>query len=264
MNASGRDDTAFANGVLNGMASYISYCASWYKIRAREVTADLCLAFANVIRLAVCGDDSIAFLPCMSGEARSSFVARLRENIASFGFKAKAFASNRIVDAVFLGHRPVRVAGRYFWSRTIGRALFKLGWQAETKGDGAAWMTGIMDMHKICSPHVPILSDIAECWVQAHNGAKRTPVKLDPNKPWEWMTRGLSLPRYDQQTLEDLALAYSVYRDAERGDLVPTCVSVTAQDIQDCITHVRMYAATGLPHVLDHWVLKHMVWVDEQ
>ncbi len=264
MTASGRDDTAFANGVLNGIAMFCSACSAWYNIPLEELTSADLRRFMGVALIAVCGDDSLGFLPFLEDSERLLFLERLRRNISQFGFKAKAFASARVVDAVFLGHRPLRVGGRYFWARTVGRAIFKLGWQAEVKGDPAAHMTGVMDMHQICSPHVPVLSDIAAAWCLAHRGCKRTPVRLDPNKPWEWMTQGLRLPSYQDDTLEDFALAYSVFRDRSRGDLVPCSTKLTVQDILSCIEYCSHWAATGLPSVLDHWVLRHMIWVDEQ
>ncbi len=264
MNASGRDDTAFANGVLNGVAMFASATAAWYDVPVVALSTELLRKFAGIAKIAVCGDDSLGFLPFLPPARRSAFLDRLRVNIALFGFSAKAFASNRIQDAVFLGHRPLRVAGRWFWTRTVGRALFKLGWQSQPKGDAAAHMTGVMDMHVICSPHVPILADIAAAWCAAHAGLKRTPPKLDPHKPWEWMTRGLSLPHYDGDTLRDMAAAYSVTRDGCRGDLPCDEVILTVADIQSAIDYVTFWAKTGLPHVLSHPVLKHMVWIDEQ
>lgn len=264
MNASGRDDTAFANGVLNGVAMFASACASWYNVDLLALNESHLRSFLEIAKIAVCGDDSLGFLPFLPIVERRAFLERLRANIARFGFKAKAFASSRIFDAVFLGHRPLRVGSRWYWTRTIGRAIFKLGWQAEPRGDPAAHMTGIMDMHTICSPHVPIIADMANAWVNAHTGLKRKAVSIDPNKPWEWMTKGLVLPTYDRQTLIDCAAAYSVSADLCRGDLLAHDVVVTPADIQSTIDYVAAWSNTGLPHVLSHPVLKHIVWIDEQ
>lgn len=264
MNASGRDDTAFANGVLNGFASFLSAAAAWYGVELLSLTARQVRSFAKFCKLAVCGDDSLGFLPALSLEHRLRFIRAFRKNLATFGFKAKAFASSRLVDAVFLAHRPTLVGKNWFWGKTVGRAIFKLGWQSEIKGDVMAWLTGVCDMHQLCSKHVPVLYDFADAWSVARGGFKRTPVVFDQHRPWDWMTAGLDVPNYDQSTLLSLAEAYSVVRDAATGSFEPCDVALTVDDILSCIAYVRHMLRFGAPVCLDHWVLRHMVWVDEQ
>lgn len=262
MNASGRDDTALANALLNGFAMYLSVTAAWCRVELREVTREHLEYIRTVLQLAVCGDDALGFLPETSEQDRKRFLEALRANLARFGFIAKAFASERYEDAVFLGHRPLPVGGRWYWARTLGRCLYKLGWQAGTRGDGTAWMRGVMQMHDLCSGHVPVLSDIARTFLRETEGYKVTEIRLDPNKPWEWM--GRFGPRdYDDSTIEALARVYSVRKDLCRQDLSPTDVLVTADDVRDLCRYVRE-AVKAQPTVLDHWLLKHMVWVDEQ
>jgi len=263
MNASGRDDTALANAVLNGFAMFLSAAAAWYNIDLLSLTPCHLRRFAEIAQIGICGDDALGFLPWLCEEARTGFLVRLRANLSKFGFQAKAYASDRFEDGVFLGHRPLPVDGEWHWSRTIGRCIYKLGWQASLNGDPTAYMAGVMAMHDVCSCQTPILIDIARAWLAQHRGGKITALEPDPNKPWEWMNAGLLNPLYQLDTLEALARAYSVHRDRARGDLVPNSVQLTVADLRDCISYVRS-TVSAQPCVLDHWVLRHMVWVDEQ
>jgi hypothetical protein len=263
MNASGRDDTAFGNGVLNGFASFLSAAAAWYGIEIRALTVKLCTSFANICKLAVCGDDSLGFLPGLPIEKRLAFIVAFRKNLAKFGFKAKAFASNRLVDGVFLAHRPVQTRKGWFWGKTIGRAFYKLGTQSTLVGDPLAWLTGVTDMHAICSKHVPILFDACHAWSSSRAKHKRTPIVIDPYRPWEWPNHGLEVPNYDDLTIDCICKAYSVHKDICTGNLEPTDVTIVPDDIKSCIAYVNDMLGRAAPCVLDHWVLRHMIWVDE-
>ncbi len=265
MNGSGRDDTALANGILNGFAMSVCAAAAWYSIPMARVSSSMLSGFlSETCQLSVCGDDALGFLPGMSEQRRLQFVGDLRACLSQCGFAAKAFVSQEFTDAVYLGHRPIRAGGQWWWGRTIGRCIYKLGWQCGIKGDPAAYMTGIMDMHLLCNPHVPIVADMAKAYLRHREGRKRTPVVKDPNKPWEWMCTGLLAPSYDQETLESVADAYSKRRDATTGALVPTETHITVDDLKEAISHIHEVVKSAQPCVLDHWVLKHMVWVDEQ
>ena len=265
MNASGRDDTALANAILNGFAMLLSATAAWYNIPLVNVTPEMADHFGREIaKISICGDDALGFLPSLSAVQRQAFVARLRANLQTFGFVAKAFASDRFHDAVYLGHRPLIVSGKWVWGRTIGRCIYKLGWQSEIKGDPCAYMTGVMDMHLSCNPHVPIVADLARCFNRHREGLKRTPVIKDPHKPWEWMSENLRLPPYDEDTLRCVAEAYSVRRDATRGDLVAAETAMTVSDVKEAIAHIHKTLTSSQATVLDHWVLRQMVWLDEQ
>ncbi len=263
MNASGRDDTALANGVLNGLAVSVSLAATWYRKSVMEIEAPEIKHILTCFRASVCGDDSIIFGPSMSRQVRLDFVTRLSSNISQFGFEAKAFSSDRFYDAVYLGHRPLPVAGRWYWAKTIGRAIYKIGYQMGVVGDPSAHLHGVMQMHSICSPHVPILGDIAHTYLRASSGSKVTPVRIDENKPWTWMTLHVSPGSYADDTLEAVAQAYSVRRDCTRLDLSPFETALTVADIRDCQDHIRATVVRGVS-ALDHWVLERMVLVDEQ
>jgi len=106
------------------------------------------------------------------------------------------------------------------------------------------------------------LSDITEKWMECRQGAKVNEYKFDEYKPWKAMSEG-SPDHYSQDTLESLARAYTVDRRMCRQDLSCEDVFVTAADFEQLILYVRE-RVDGSPCVLDHWLLRHMIWVDEQ
>lgn len=264
MNASGRDDTALANALLNGFAMFLSVAAAWYDVDLRALTSAHISHFKTIVLLSVCGDDALGCVPFVSLEHSKGFCDRAKANISKFGFKAKFFASERLEDCVYLGHRPLPVAGRYYWSRTIGRCLYKLGWQVRIRGDPQAHMRGIMEMHAKVSAHTPILSDIATAWIATRPKAKRNAYVADPDKPWENL--GECGPGYyDSSTLQALARAYTLDANPLRGDLSITSVHITEKDVRECIASCKqcISLAGGAPCVLGHWLLQHMCGVDE-
>lgn len=264
MNASGRDDTALANAILNGFAMLLSVAAAWFDVDLFSLTPAHVEIIKNDLLLSVCGDDALGALPWRSLQFAEAFCARAKANISRFGFKAKFFCSDRLEDCVYLGHRPLPVAGRWYWSRTIGRCLFKLGWQCRIKGDPQAHMRGIMLMHSVVSAHTPILADIAKAWIAARPKAKVNAYKPDPDKPWELL--GDNGPGYyDESTICALARAYSLRKDSLRGDLDLCDVHVTPDQIKACITScvntVRL--SGGAPCAEGSELLRHMCAVDE-
>jgi hypothetical protein len=249
MNASGRDDTALANGILNGFATYLSVAAAWLEIELEELTPAMLAPLKSIIVLSVCGDDSLGSIPPMPEEFMIGFRKRVAQNIAKFGFEAKLETSTRLCDAVYLGMRPYPVAGRWFWGKTIGRATYKMGWVVKKdNADAMAHITGIADMHCLCSRHVPVLSDLAAKIVELRKGAKRTPITIDPDRPWEWTLKGEV--EYDYSTLEHVATTYT-----RKG------VTVRVDDVLDLIKKIR--AIERLPQVLDHWLWRHMIHADD-
>jgi hypothetical protein len=262
MNASGRDDTAFANAVLNGFATVLSITSAWCKVPLMSLTlADLQRTQLDLM-LSVCGDDALGSLPAMDQGEALGFLERSRANLTEFGFIAKMFCSNKLEDAVYLGHRPICIGGKWYWSRTLGRCLYKLGYQTKVVGDPGAHFMGICQMHMVCSKHVPVLSDICRAWLNCRAGAKVNSYVSDSSKPWLEMGK-FGPDGYDYEALESLARAYTVDRRPCRRDLSPNNVKVTAEDFVDLIGYINA-SISGIPCVLDHWLLRHMVWVDEQ
>jgi hypothetical protein len=149
MNASGRDDTALANGVLNGFAAYLSAVAAYLKKDLLKLTIEDYHQAVPHIKISVCGDDSLGCLPEMTADRMQEFCADMSKNIARFGFEAKLQASNKLYDAVYLGHRPYPTRKGWYWGKTIGRASYKMGWVIDKGQDVMAHMTGLADMHML-------------------------------------------------------------------------------------------------------------------
>lgn len=249
MNASGRDDTALANAVLNGLATFVSVAAAWLRKSVFDLTSEDIHSVKDIIVLSVCGDDSLGSLPHVDALRKEQLSKDIAHNIAIFGFEAKLEMSDDISDAVYLGMRPYPTEKGWFWGKTIGRSTYKMGWtMLRGKGDLMAHITGIADMHNLCSHHVPVLSDLASRILELREGCKRTPPYLDPNKPWEWTFK--SGVCYDSITLEYTAQMYS-----KCGRVV------TKSDVLDLIKHIQ--GVDRLPCVLDHWLWRHMVYCDD-
>lgn len=244
MNASGRDDTALANAVLNGVATTLSVVAALAGKELLSLTKGDLLRWREHFSLSVCGDDSLGSLPPFSASEMATLRQRISSNLAEFGFEAKLETSPRLEDAVYLGMRPYPTKSGWFWGKTIGRSTYKMGW-AIVKGtrDIMAHITGIADMHVRCSSHVPILSDLAERIVDLRAGMKRTPPILDENRPWEWTQ--CSGVRYDEVTLLSVAETYGV----------------TVSELQELITQIR--SLKRLPAVIDNPTWRRMVWCDD-
>jgi len=259
MNASGRDDTALANAVLNGFAAYLSACAAWLDVPLMSLTPAMVSACKSDIIMSVCGDDSLGSIPDCTQERREKFCKDMAANIAMFGFEAKLQASTKLYDSVYLGQRPYPTEKGWFWGKTIGRSTYKMGWLIDDKQDLMAHLTGIADMHVLCSAHVPVLSDLAQTIVRLRQKAKRTPVKLDPNRPWEWTFKS-GVP-YDQKTLEAVVSIYNCRRTATTSELSVVDTSITMGEVLGLIEEIQ--GIQQLPYVIRSPVWERMIWVDD-
>lgn len=244
MNASGRDDTALANAILNGVATCLSIIAALLRVDVLELTEDDVRRGLGMFSLSVCGDDSIGALPPFSERQMAELRERISSNLACFGFEAKLGTSPRMEDAVYLGMRPYPTRSGWFWGKTIGRSTYKMGYaMLKGKNDLMAHITGVADMHVRCSSHVPILSDLAETIVRLRTGMKRTPPVRDSNRPWEWTQE--SGVQYDDVTILSVAETYGV----------------SVAEIQQLITQI--HSVGRLPAVIDSAVWRRLVWVDD-
>jgi len=255
MNASGRDDTSLANGVLNGLAMFMSLAAALHGVTIAGLERSHIHSSMNLIRLGVSGDDSLAGIPMVADQ--SAFLSILRRNIASFGFEAKAFISDRPHDAVFLGARPIHYPGGWAWARTLGRSTYKLGWSlCRPTEDGMAKITGIADMVCRTSPGVPILYDLANKILQLRKGAKCTPVPEDERS---WLVEP-NQHSYTDDTLEQLSQAYTRVASANAPwDL--DCSLLTVHSLKGLIKDIE--AIEQLPAVIDNPTWRLLVLLDE-
>lgn len=259
MNASGRDDTAFANAILNGFAAYISATAAWKRKSVFDVTVEDLHSMSDDMILSVCGDDSLGRLPLMGNKRQEEFARDMAANIAKFGFEAKLCLSNKLSDCVYLGMRPYPTRKGWFWGKTIGRATYKMGYVVGKEDiDNLAHITGVADMHVLCSSHVPVLSDLAEQIVKLRTGAKRNVPSLDPEKPWEWTLK--SGVKYDDITLAAVVDAYNFKRTKVR-DFQGEGSNLTLGELQQLILEIRKIDT--LPYILNNPTWRKLIWADD-
>lgn len=200
-NASGRDDTALANALLNGLALSLSLTAAWLNKPIAQLTEwDLSLA-SRVFAIAVVGDDSLVACKVDVEPYRSS----VADNIASFGLSAKIEISQNLHDVTFLGMMPYPVEGRLWWGPTIGRRAYKAFWQCDPIGNLPAWTKGVAEQLALYQC-VPVLSDMANRVLELLPKASITRQTPDENRVWA--ARDSRTPRWTQETLMWLCQRY--------------------------------------------------------
>jgi hypothetical protein len=201
MNASGRDDTALANALLNGIVLSCSIAAAYFNVPVISVQPHHLLRISSMVNIAVVGDDSAV---ACSFDVRP-IQDRIVANIAEFGLVAKAGSSSDLVDLTFLGMMPYVVAGEMYWGPTIGRRLYKAFWQREPTGNLPAWTHGVAQQLAMYQC-VPVLSDMANQVLKLLSGTKITRAASDEYSVWS--NRTIRVPAYDDSTIEWLARRY--------------------------------------------------------
>lgn len=251
MNASGRDDTALANALLNGLVMSISLAAAWFRVDVASLTPDMMSGFFRVSKISIVGDDSIAGIPgtyadgCPLDEA---FYSTVERHIQTFGFLPKFGHSTRWQDIVYLGCRAYKVAGRYHWGPTLGRRLYKHHACLHPEYNPTAWLNGVAEMELLCYNHVPIIRTMAAVVRKLQSNLKVTPYKWDPHQVvWE---RKAKLPPPDYNTYVHLAESYS-------NERVTTTVEMLF-DLEDVILKTD-----SLPVLLDHPTITNFLLVDD-
>lgn len=252
MNASGRDDTALANALLNAIAMSSSIAAAWWGVELKALTATQWQELQGRCRLAVVGDDSIAAIPSRMANGERVDVLAFQEavdrNIRSLGFVPKSTITDRWQDIVFLGCRPYRVRGKLHWGPTLGRRLYKHHCCIHPGRSPIAWLHGVTQMEARCYNHVPVIRAMAIRVNELLSGLKATEYKWDH---WEqnW-DRKAQLPPPDLDTYQQLASAYCVRGNHMTVDML--------LDLEELI-----YKTESLPVLLDHPAITIMLAVDE-
>lgn len=197
-NASGRDDTALANALLNGLALSMSFAAALAGVPVSSVGRAELQRASDLVRIAIVGDDSLV---CCDFQV-SEYADAIQRNIETFGLVVKAEHSRNLWDVTFLGCMPYQTRSGLFWGPTIGRRMYKAFWQADPIGHLPSWTKGVA-MQLSLFTHVPILSDIADrvlTLLDRHTGTatynedKPYHSRLSKTVPWddvtvEWMCR---------------------------------------------------------------------------
>lgn len=205
MNASGRDDTALANALLNGICLALSIAAALAGKDLLDLDHSDVARVHEVCSIAVVGDDSLVGFRCDVGP----MVGAINANLEQFGLVVKSAHSDWLGDVTFLGQMPypVRIGTGvvYYWGPTLGRRLYKAYWQEEPIGNLPAWTLGVAKQLSLYR-HVPVLWEMADQIVRLLPHGKVTAFKHDPNRVWASRTR--ITPFYDDTTLGWLARRY--------------------------------------------------------
>lgn len=202
-NASGRDDTALANALVNGVVLAMAFSAALHGVSTAEVTEEMMVRTSTMLNIAVVGDDSLVacnfdVMPLMGA---------IEEGIKSFGLVVKAEASTELLDVTFLGMMPYPVAGEYYWGPTLGRRLYKAYWQSDPRGNLPAWTRGVAEQ-MLQFPHVPILYEMAQRVDHLLTGFKKTKVVYDQYRVWAMARSSSTPPHWDESTLVGLCHRY--------------------------------------------------------
>jgi len=199
-NASGRDDTALANALLNGLCLSAAFAAELAGVELEDLKPEHFEKASASLRISVVGDDSI--VGCRFDVTKYDVVRHLRR----FGLIVKSETASDIACVTYLGQMPYRVGSKWLWGPTLGRRLFKAYWQCEPIGHPVAWVRGVaqqLSLHR----HVPILVETAEKVLSLTKGPITT--MRDENKPWA--ARNAPTPNWGPETVQALARRYGAH-----------------------------------------------------
>lgn len=240
-NASGRDDTALANALLNGLVLAMSFASALCGKQVEDVTEEDLRHASEHFNIAIVGDDSLVACDMVI----DPYVRAIETGIRAFGLVAVVQHSISLVDVTFLGMMPYMVRGSYYWGPTIGRRLYKAFWQLDPTGKQhlPAWTRGVaQQLGKY--RNVPVMSDLAVKIDQLLTGHVVTRVSRDENRPWTMIED--TLPQWDDSTIDWLCARYP--------GLTPTLVR------EDLITIRRI---ERLPAVVFLWTAQFALAADD-
>lgn len=248
MNASGRDDTALANAVLNGVAMSVSAAASWAGVRPERLEPAVYQEFLSLSKLAIVGDDSLYFLPgtLRSGEAWTDPSSGIKATLQRFGFIAKVGHSTNIKDAVFLGCRPMQHRGQWHWVPTLGRRLYKHHACIHPAASPIPWLRGVAEGEREYLGAVPVLGAMARRTCELLGPGKVTRLAFHEGY-FDWSHRPLG-GEPSEEAYESVAAVYSH-------------LGVTVALLKDLEAEVQK--TSSLPVVLQHPALRAMLMTDD-
>lgn len=182
-NCSGRDDTALANALFNGIALSTSIAAALADKSVLDITEDDLFRASNLCKISIMGDDSLVGCDFDVEPIAGKIVRELER----FGLIVKAEHSRSLNDVTYLGMMPYATAeGTYQWGPTLGRRLYKMFWMRELKAPGS-WARGVAEQGKLWQ-NVPLLPEICGKIEELLKGKSITREKADPIKPWHSRT----------------------------------------------------------------------------
>ncbi len=174
MNASGRDDTAVMNGLMNSLIMIVSAARMKPDGTNRSLQDVLTMKPTLLrdhlwqMRGIVQGDDSLAAFPSSFGRALHS--GCVDDTYARAGFKTTSTVKRNFLLSIFLGSRPwpclvaegMSKVRHIRWGPTLGRRLIKFGWQRTRDSQPNVRMYQVADAVARAYPHVPLLSEVAQ------------------------------------------------------------------------------------------------------
>lgn len=200
-NASGRDDTALANALLNGIALAMSIAAALGRCEVHEVTREHLHYASQLVRIGIVGDDSLVFC---SFDVKP-LTPMIVKGLESFGLSVKAQCSRDLWDVTFLGCMPYRAGGDLWWGPTIGRRLYKAFWQVDHTSHPVAWTKGVAEQMALYAC-VPVMSELAQRVVRLLPKSSSISA-FDEEKPYA--SRAAATARWDAETVEWMCRRYS-------------------------------------------------------
>lgn len=221
-NCSGRDDTALANALLNGIVLSLSFAAALAGVAIEELQPSHIQAASVLVKIGVVGDDSLVGCDFEVDNYRGAIL----NNIKQFGLIAKVETSQHLHDVTFLGQMPYPVDdGTLQWGPTIGRRLYKAYWRMD-EGDGGlpSWTRGVAQQMML-SRNVPILHELACRVDELLRGHSLTVQKKDPNRIWHH--RSAETARWNNSTISWLTARYE--RVGLTREMILTDLSVISQ-----------------------------------
>jgi len=200
-NCSGRDDTALANALFNGIALSISFAAALSGVRPTAVTEEDLERASGICKISIVGDDSLVGCDFDVRPLQDNIVDNLKE----FGLVVKAESSDGLHDVTFLGMMPYKTEAGLAWGPTIGRRLYKMFWMREFKSP-SAWARGVSQQGLLLR-NVPILHEVCVKVDELLKGKSITRERRDMNRPWHLFTEEQN--HWDEVTLDWLCKRYS-------------------------------------------------------
>lgn len=250
VNASGRDDTAVNNAVVNAWLSFLGWLSAGHAAAGRVFSLDnidqqFCTELVAQMRIGIVGDDLAGAVP-FRWQRFSDQVEQLAE---SGGFSCKLTFVQHVDEIIFLGMRPYPVAvyedgvyrRRLRWGKQLGRCLYKAGWQLQPTVDALAWGKGVAWATLIGDNHVPILRAFALAVLSRTDGVK---MKV-PTDLWRYHLT----ERREQRVIT-----------TDTVDMMIRVYGVNLRDIED--VESAFLSAPQLPCILSHPTLDRIMAVD--
>lgn len=199
-NASGRDDTALVNALLNGLCLASAFAAELSGVELEQLEPHHYEKASRMCKISVVGDDSV--VGCNFDIGKIDVVRHLKR----FGLIVKSETAQDIANVTYLGSMPYRVGNSWRWGPTLGRRLYKAFWKESSDGHPIAWLRGVAQQLAL-NQHVPVLRELSEKILDLTKGPT-TKVQVDENRLWT--VRTSATERWSDETLVHLAKRYDV------------------------------------------------------